>query len=133
MRRLAIMAISVLILSGCNGKKFVDQSEPAREVLMDALTAMEQHDYGRYMQHVDLGEEMDTLQVDFVHKALVQYQSRMEATRGRSVDVTIIDADMESDTVCSLFYQVTYADSTSEVASQKMVRTNGDWKIRLRN
>jgi len=131
-RRVVICAIVVLSFFGCKDKN-TDPIEPARLVLKDALMAVEEHDIMRYLDAVDIGVPIDTLHIDILHKTVLQHQQMQEAAHGRCVDIDIIDSDVLSDTLCYLYYQLTFADSVQEVSTQKMVRKDGVWKLRLRN
>lgn len=103
------------------------------ETFITAFNDLQRHDYEAYLRVSDFGVEPDSNQLAFMQSLLAQHQDWQEKRKGVAVDVYVIDTEMLGDTVCYVYYEVAFADSTREVSSQKMIRTNGDWKIRLRN
>lgn len=85
------------------------------------------------MRCADFSDSADSLQYVIVLHALTQHQDRKEQLQGSVVRTDMVDAQMLGDTVCTVFYQLIYADSTAELSSQKMVKRGGEWKLRLRN
>lgn len=107
--------------------------EAAKDALMVALEALRGEDYDTYLQHVDIGVPMDSARRAFMKDALRQHQEWKRAERAAIVSVDVVDGRMIGDSICTVYYQYTFADSTCEVASQKMVRLGEEWKLRLRN
>ncbi|MBQ6965959.1 MAG: hypothetical protein IJP82_09790 [Bacteroidaceae bacterium] len=127
-RYLLVIGLSCLV--SCQEKTF---EEAAKETLKGALEALNRDDYDAYLQYVDFGTEMDSAQEVFMRNVLKQHLGWQRAERAAVVSIDMIDAQMQSDSVYTVYYQYTFADSTKEVASQKMVRHGEKWKIRLRN
>lgn len=110
--------------------------DPAREpegALQMALEALNREDYDTYLQHVDFGVEMDSAQEAFMRDALKQHLEWQRSKYAAVVGIDIVDAKMRGDSICTVYYQYTFADGKKEVSSQKMVRQGEVWKIRLRN
>lgn len=133
MKNTVFYIIAVLILTtGCK-EEVTDPLAAPKQALEEALLKLYEHDYNSYIHSIDIGTEMDTVHVELMQNVYAQYQERIEATKGKPVSVKAIDAKMSNDSVCTVFYQITYADSTKEVSSQKMLLIGGTWKIRIRN
>ena len=101
--------------------------------LKEALEALEKDDHEAYLKHVDWGGEMDAVQTAYMKDVLRQHLGWRRSERAAVVSIDMIDAKMEGDTICTVYYQYAFADGTKEVVAQKMVRSGEDWKIRLRN
>jgi len=126
------MGLVLLGLTSCWGDKGLPEDQ-AKAVLKEALTALQRHDVDAYLRCVDFGTDMDSLQEVFMRRVLEQHQDRQDQLRGAVSGIDMIDAEMQGDSVCMVFYQMTFPDSMVEVASQKMIRVGKNWKIRLRN
>lgn len=122
----------MLLLAACFGGE-ESPAEQAKSVLGEALAALQRHDLEAYMQRADFSDNADSLQYVVILKALAQHQDRKEQQQGTVVRTEMVDARMLGDTVCTVFYQLVYADSTVELSSQKMIKRGKDWKLRLRN
>lgn len=108
----------------------------AGESLLKALRALDNDDVDAYLSHVDIGNgtcALDSGQTAYMKDALNQHLGWRRANRRKIVSIDVVNATMLCDSVCTIYYQYTYADSTGEVASQKMVRYGDEWKLRLRN
>lgn len=127
-----LLGLVLLGLSSCRGDKRLPE-EQAKAVLKEALAALQRHDVDTYINNVDFGTDMDSLQETFMRHVLEQHQDRQDQLRGAVMGIDVIDAEMQGDSVCLVFYQMLFPDSTLEVASQKMIRVGERWKIRLRN
>lgn len=98
-----------------------------------ALEALNQEDYDTYLKHVDFGAEMDSAQEASMRDALKQHLEWQRSEYASVMSIDIVDAKMRGDSICTVYYQYTFADGKKEVSSQKMVRQGEVWKIRLRN
>lgn len=127
-----LLGLVLLGLSSCWGDKRLPEDQ-AKAVLKESLTALQRHDVDTYINNVDFGTDMDSLQEAFMRHVLEQHQDRQDQLRGAVQGIEMIDAEMQGDSVCLVFYQLMFPDSTVEVASQKMVRVGEKWKIRVRN
>ncbi|MBQ9641732.1 MAG: hypothetical protein IJV06_09275 [Bacteroidaceae bacterium] len=123
----------LLLLSACWGGKKESPADEAKAVLVEALSALQVGNVDGYVQHVDFGGDMDSLQHSVLSALLRQHLDQRTQQRGALTGIEALDGKMRGDTVCTVFYQLTFADSTVEVASQKMVKVGSVWKIRVRN
>lgn len=128
MKKVGIILVCLLCLMSCEEK----EREP-EVVLKNALDALNREDYDAYLQRVDWGVEMDSTQTLYMKQALRQHVGWRRSERAAVVAIDVQDVKMQSDSVCTVYYQYTFADGTNEVSSQKMVRYGEDWKLRLRN
>lgn len=128
MKKVGIILSCLLCLVSCEEK----EREP-EVVLKNALEALNREDYDAYLQRVDWGVEMDSTQTLYMKQALRQHVGWRRSERAAVVAIDVQDLKMQSDSVCTVYYQYTFADGTNEVSSQKMVRYGEDWKLRLRN
>lgn len=133
MKKLLIFAFALVVcsLGGCG--KDAPPEEAAMQSLCEALRTLAKHDYDAYLANADIDCEMDSFHLAIMKQVLAQHQESQEAQNGALVDVRCIDAKMVNDTVCTVYYQLIFADSTTEASSQKMIHEDGAWKIRLRN
>lgn len=128
MKKVGIILSCLLCLVSCEEK----EREP-EVVLKNALEALNREDYDAYLQRVDWGVEMDSTQTLYMKQALRQHVGWRRSERAAVVAIDVQDVKMQGDSVCTVYYQYTFADGTNEVSSQKMVRYGEDWKLRLRN
>lgn len=128
MKKVGIILVCLLCLVSCEEK----EREP-EVVLKNALEALNREDYDAYLQRVDWGVEMDSTQTLYMKQALRQHMGWRRSERAAVVSIDVQDVKMQGDSVCTVYYQYTFADGTNEVSSQKMVRYGEDWKLRLRN
>ena len=128
MKKVGIILVCLLCLVSCEEK----EREP-EVVLKNALEALNREDYDAYLQRVDWGVEMESTQTLYMKQALRQHVGWRRSERAAVVSIDVQDVKMQGDSVCTVYYQYTFADGTNEVSSQKMVRYGEDWKLRLRN
>lgn len=132
-RCLAVLAV-LSVLLGCGAKKKT-REELLKEFVNRALTERYlTNDYEAYVNDVDYGVELDTVQQQMViamHKQFADYQEKKHGTVAyvRMTDVV----KEENDSACFVHYIVVYSDSTEESAVMKVVEENGKWKIKSRN
>lgn len=120
----------VLCLAACQKP---EGAEAAKVTLQEALEALNRDDHEAYLQHVDFGADMDSVQMAYMKEVWRQHLGWRRAERAAVTSIDMIDAKLHGDSICTVYYQYTFADGTKEVGSQKMVRHGEDWKIRLRN
>lgn len=125
-----ILGFCLLCLVSCHEPT---AEEAAKGALREALEALGREDYDAYMAHVDFDMPMDSAQRAVMRDVLRQHLGWRHAQRARVVSVDLLDARMRGDSVCTVYYQYTFADSTKEAVAQKMVRNGAAWKLRLRN
>ena len=132
-RCVALLTVLALLV-GC-GAKQKSRDELLKEFVERAL--MERYltnDYELYLNDVDYGVELDTVQQQMlvaIHKQFADYQ---EKKHGPVAYVNMTDVvKEEGDSVCYVHYIVAYADSTQESAVMKVAYEGGEWKIKSRN
>ena len=131
-RYYVITPFFVMLLSLCLMSCEEKEREP-EDVLKNALVALNEENYDAYLQRVDFGADMDSALVIYMKQALRQHLGWRRSERAAVVSIDVQDVKMQGDSVCTVYYQYTFADGTNEVSSQKMVRYGEDWKLRLRN
>ena len=107
--------------------------EAAQQVLKEALEALEKNDQDAYLQCVDFGADMDSAQTAYMKNVLRQHVGWRQSERAAVISIDMVDAQMQGDSICTVYYQYSFADGTKEVGAQKMIRYGEEWKIRLRN
>lgn len=107
--------------------------EAAQQTLKEALEALNRDDHEAYLQCVDFGVEMDSTQTSYMKDLWRQHLGWRRAERAAVESIDMVDIKMQDDSICTVYYQYSYADGTKEVGAQKMVRHGEEWKIRLRN
>ena len=110
-----------------------DKERAPEETLKVALEALNVEDFDAYLQRVDFGAEMDSAQMASMKDVLRQHLGWRRSERAAVVSIDMVDVKMQGDSVCTVYYQYTFANETKEVGAQKMVRHGDKWKIRLRN
>lgn len=120
----------VLCLTACREKT---AEEMAQETLLEALEALERNDHDGYLKHVDMGVDMDVAKARYMKNALRQHVGWRRSERAAVAAIDMVDVKRECDSICTVYYQYTFADGTREVGAQKMVRHGEEWMIRLRN
>ena len=132
MRKLLIILV-VAALVGCKDKSTPSPVDEAKKVLVSALTALKNNNIDSYLRHADFGDNpIDSATTSALRQVLTLHLAAQRAERPPVANINVVDAALENDSVCTLLYSFTYADSTKEVMSQKMVKTRGVWKLRLR-
>lgn len=125
-----LLVLGLLCMMSCHEPT---SEEAAQMVLQEALEALEKGEHDVYMRHVDFGNEMDSVQAAYMRDVLRQHVGWRRSERAAVVSIDMVDAKLQSDSICTVYYQYSFADGTQEVGAQKMVRHGEDWKIRLRN
>jgi hypothetical protein len=132
-RLVFVLALITAVLVGCGARK--NRDELLKKFVERALTERYlTNDYESYLNEVDYGVELDTVQQQMViamHKQFADYQEKKHGTVAyvRMTDVV----KEENDSACFVHYIVVYSDSTEESAVMKVVEENGEWKIKSRN
>lgn len=133
MRWLPLLFTVVSLFSSCN-KDEVMPSDLAKDTLKKALVLLHNHNFDEYMQYLDDVDDMDSVQLHYMHLLLAQHQDWQDQEKGAVAELNMSDAKMIGDTVCLVYYEIVFADSTREMSSQKMVmNADKNWRIKLRN
>lgn len=128
---LCVLCCCLMGLISC--RENLTSEEQAKHTMKEALEALNRNDFDAYLQRVDDGVSMDSAQKAVMRDVLRQHVECRRKERPAVVSIDMIDIQMDEDTVCTVYYQYTFADSTKEVGAQKMVRKNEQWRIRLRD
>ncbi len=129
-----LMAMSVLAFMPVGCKEAVaDRTEAPRQAMREALDALAAGDDSAYVARLDFGAPLDSAQISLFAHAVTQQRQREAVLRGGLLRVEVISARMLSDTVATVFYRRFFSNGDSTECAQKMVRTDGVWKIRVRN
>ena len=126
--RCVVISLFVLCLVSCE-----EQKHEPEDTLKSALVALNEGNYDAYLQRVDFGADMDSAQMASMKDVLRQHLGWRRSERAAVVSIDIVDAKMQGDSISTVYYQYTFANNTTEVGSQKMVRYGEEWKLRLRN
>lgn len=129
----SIISFCAFCFMSCHEEKVVDPTDAPKETLLSALEALNAGDYDSYLKNVDMGEDMDTFHVFFMKQVLKQHHEWIVQEKDSISSVQIVDVKMKNDSLATVYYQYVFGDSTTEVSSQKMMRIDGAWKLRLRN
>lgn len=126
--RCVVISLFVLCLVSCE-----EQKHEPEDTLKSALVALNEGNYDAYLQRVDFGAEMDSAQVRYMRAVLRHHLGWRRSECPAVVSIDVQDVIKQSDSVCTVYYQYTFADNTKEIGAQKMVRHGETWKLRLRN
>lgn len=129
--RFAIYILLIMCIGAC--QKNDEPTNAPKLLMLDALDKLAAHDYDGYMELVDIDCEMDSAHRAFMKQVLSQYQQRQEVRKGYVQNKHVVNAKLLSDTVCVVYYKLTFPKNVEEVNTQKMVKVGDDWKLRLRN
>lgn len=127
---LPILSIVILTVFGCNSK-VDDPTFAPKQSLYEALKLLNSHDYDAYLDYVDV--DSDSTHIEILKQILNQHQTKQEQEKGELTDINVLSAKLTNDTVCTVFYQLLFSDGAKNVSSQKLVKVNDKWKVKLRN
>jgi len=125
-----LMFLSAFLV-GCGGES--TPQEVVAKAFEKAMDALNNHNFDEYINSVDYGCEMDSIQKDVLVKTYSQYLDRIQQNKGSLLKLEVIDVVFGSDTVCDVYYETLYSDSTTIPGCQKMVKVGDEWKIKARN
>lgn len=130
-RWIALAAIGIMMLTACGGERKIT----FEDFIIQALRSFYiDNDYNVYMECVDYGAELDSVQRKVVEAMYKQFADKVKQQHGGVVEVGVIDVEDLGDSMTSyVHYQVTYADSTQESSMLKVVSDGEGWKIKSRN
>lgn len=131
-RFVALLAV-LAVLMGC-GAKQKSREQLLKEFVERALTERYlKNDYESYLNDVDYGTDLDTVQQQMLIAMHKQFTDFQQKKHGAVAYVKMTDVSEEADSVCYVHYIVVYADSTQESSMMKVVEEGGEWKIKSRN
>ncbi len=126
-----VLVIAACISSISCGQSEKDPKEAPMDTLRSALHALECNQYDLYLSHVDYGRTLDASQEDMMRIVLKQNNERLMAEHGMVHHIDMLDICYTSgDSLCEVFFQTTYSDSTKILDSQQMRKVSGEWKLR---
>lgn len=129
---LSVVFAFAITFIGCH-KPITEPADAPKAALKAALDALNVNDLDSYMASIDFGTDLDSVQEECLRNVIRQRIDKESKSMPAVMSIDIVDAVMQGDTICTVYYQYNYVDSLQEIASQKMVRTDGVWKLRLRN
>ena len=128
---IAVVAVGIMMLTACGGKleitfeSFVTQA--LRSLYID-------NDYNSFVNCVDYGTELDSVQQKVVEAMYRQFTDKVKQLHGGVLEVSVESVETLDDGVTSfVHYQITYADSTRESSMLKVVSDGEGWRIKSRN
>ncbi|MBQ0023499.1 MAG: DUF4878 domain-containing protein [Prevotellaceae bacterium] len=127
-----MVGMSLLTFTSCHDA-ITDSSDAPKQAMQGALDALKDGNMDMYFECLDFDSETDSVQMALMLDLLLQHREWQNAQHKAISSIDIVDCEMMGDTVCTVYYQFSYADGVKEVSSQKMVRKDGIWKLRLRN
>lgn len=127
---LSYIVFSGLLVSCAEPISPIDSPE---DILVNSMEALYMHDVEGYVENVDFGNSDDSIQRNLFVNILQQHQERTVFLKGKVDSCVAVDVKYSEDSVAIVYYKLFFSDGTSEVSSQKMVRVNEKWKIRIRN
>jgi len=104
--------------------------ETALDYALDSLYA---HNYDVYIRSVALENGRHVLHEDVMSNLLKQHVQFIEEEKGEVVSCDIVRTDYQTDSLATVYYQLSFSSGATEVSSQKMMCQNGEWKLRIRN
>ena len=128
---LLLFLTAATLFVGCGGER--TPQEEVKESFMGAMDALNNRRFDEYIDCVDFGCELDSIQKDVFVKTYSQYLERVQHYKGSLQKLEVVDVAFSSDSVCDVYYETLYSDSIAEQHSQKMVRIGDTWKIKARN
>lgn len=140
MRRFFVRSIAGLIfltgicmLSACNGdKKSIDATLAPRKAMEEALNAFYSNDFDTYVNLIDYGAELDSVERGVVLNVMSQYHERQTAKKGGVSRYDILSVDMPSDSLATVYFDLFFGNDSVEMCSEHLVLRNGHWKIKVR-
>lgn len=122
----------VCLFYGCGGEKKADASIAPRKAMEEALNAFYSNDFNSYVNMVDYGTELDSVEREVVLNVMSQYHERQSAKKGGVSGYEILSVDMSSDSLATVYFDLFFGNDSVEMCSEKMILRSGQWKIRVR-
>ncbi len=129
---LTVVAL-MLLLSGCFNERPISPQDAPKVALQKVLDSLHAGKYDTYINAIYDDTGHGILPKPIATKLLRQHVEAMRAGKGEPLSCSVHDAVFHTDTLATVYYVITFADSTVETNSQKMVRVGQDWKIVIRN
>lgn len=114
--------------------KEIDRTKAPREALQQALNLLVEERYADYFDCMDFGMDLDSTQRVLFETAILRQTVLTRELRSGLQGTRVLSAQMQSDSVATVFFRQYYANGDSIECAQKMVRNaEGRWLLRLRD
>lgn len=123
---LAFLCLGLLCACARTPKQQVARS------LEDALETLYEGDVDEYMQTLDFGAPLDSAHYALYSEA-VRQQLLQEGHEQKVTSWHVSEVKFQNDTLATAFYTLYLASGDSLCKGQKMVRTDGTWKMRMKD
>lgn len=100
--------------------------------LEDALKTLYEGDVDEYMQTLDFGVPLDSAHNGLYSEA-VRQQLLYEGHEQKVTSWHVSEVKFQNDTLATAFYTLYLASGDSLCKGQKMIRTDGTWKQRMKD
>lgn len=124
-----LLALVSIVLGACRDD---DEQTRVKRTLQEALDHLQRGDVETYMHYTDFGCRLDSTQQLYFGMAIRQKLCVQTQTGQDVVSSVVTKAKMHSDTIATVYYTQHFANGDSVLCSQKMVRTQGTWRLRMR-
>ena len=125
-----VALLSVSCLNSCADDNPYLTPQTALDYALDSLYA---HNYGAYIRSVALENGKEVLQSDIMRNLLQQHVEAILEEKGEVIACDVVSVDYQTDSLATAYYQLSFSSGATEVSSQKLVASNGQWKLRIRN
>lgn len=127
-----ILGLMLCTMQSCHEE--VDRTKAPREALQQALNLLVEGQYEDYFNCMDFGMDLDSTQRALFGEAVERQAVLTRELRSGLQGSRVLDAKMQSDSVCTVFFRQYYANGDSIDCAQKMVRNaEGKWLLRLKD
>lgn len=128
-----LLIASMVMLSSCNeNKKTVDATIAPRKAMEEALNAFYSNDFEKYVNLIDYGADLDSVERQVVLNVMSQYHERQAAKKGGVTKFEVLSADMPSDSLATVYFDLVFGNDSVEMCSEHLILRNGQWKIKVR-
>lgn len=125
-----IALLSVSCLNSCADDNPYLTPQTALDYALDSLYA---HNYGAYIRSVAQEDGDPIFSKSVMRNLLQQHIEAVEEEKGEVIACDVVNVDYQTDSLAAVFYQLTFSSGETEVSSHKLVASNGQWKLRIRN
>ena len=126
---LMLMGMSAVAVS-CR-EKSVNDVPPEEAALRQSVEQLQLRHYRQYVDMLDFGKPLDSLQLAWRTQAVAQYAERLRKQHGGVQGIRVCATDKTDDLRLTLHYYLYFADGDSDLCSQPMVKCNGEWKLKV--
>ena len=128
-----LLIASMVMLSSCNeNNKTVDATIAPRKAMEEALNAFYSNDFEKYVNLIDYGADLDSVERQVVLNVMSQYHERQAAKKGGVTKFEVLSADMPSDSLATVYFDLVFGNDSVEMCSEHLILRDGQWKIKVR-